>query len=170
MKLFILIFGLVCSGIADSCRYYALATKPNQIKGLAYVADSIVWVELLSLQVEYPHRGPIKPYISSPASTLEELLALVKRDKIQRSSNPPTITTSFNTLHLLQGNPVELNSTCEKCRGFSSVLYNRITVGNKYILFYKGNQIIGATETIDTEDYQRISAIINEVRFGSQYN
>jgi len=170
MKTFILIFGLVFSGIADSCRYYGLAAKTSQIKALALTANSIVWVELLSLRVEYPPLEQIESDISSPASTLEELLALVKRDKIRRSRNPPTITTSFNYLHLLKGNPVELNSICEKCVGFSSTLYNRMAIGKKYILFYKNKRIIGATEIIDTEDYQRISAIINEAHVEPQKN
>lgn len=166
MKFIILILGLVCSGVADSCGYYAFASQTNQIQGLAYASDSIVWVELLSLKVEYPQLAPIEPDSSSPAaSTLEQLLALVKRDQIRRALNPPTISISYNSLHLIQGHPVELNSTCQNCRGFSSTLYNGMTVGKKYILFYKDSNIIGAAEAIETEDYQRIFSVINETRF-----
>lgn len=159
MKLLILLFGILYVGVSDACMPSPFAYDSTRIKQLAEQADRIVWVELFDKQVTYPASLP-KSESTAPASTLEELLALVKRDKVARTH--PTFSMIFNELHLIKGQSLSVSNQCSNCDPSSSRLYRRMRTGEKYVLYYQGDQLIGASSADTTARYQAQLKIISD--------
>ncbi len=151
MKLLILLFGMLYVGLSDACIHSPFTYDSTRIKQLAEQADRIVWVELLDKQVSYPPSLP-KSESTTLASTLEELLALVERDKAARKH--PTFSMIFNELHLIKGQSLSVSAQCSNCDPSSSRLYRRMRTGEKYVLYYLDDQLIGASPADTTARYQ----------------
>lgn len=163
MKLFILLMGLLLSSVASSCPIsYRFASNDQHIQGLASYSDTIVWVELLDKQVIYPLSEELEVNSSNAATLLDELLALVKRDKINQSKNLPNINVVLNSLQLIKGNSLALELNCQSCRGAANAYYNKMSVGKQYLMYYRESQLLGVTEINDADDYQRIMNVIEQ--------
>lgn len=160
MKLYILILGLLYIGIADSRTRYKSHAKAPPIEITSTRAQTIVWAEILSLDIEHPKSEKENVHRSITTNTLEELLALVKNCRTITRDSRPTILLSLNPLHLIKGNPVELQTRCEECPELQSILLKSMSVGKKYILFYKNNILIRTIEADTTERFQDLTLLI----------